>query len=68
MFMRLPWSRGFVLVFAEIGDAAAPAFWLTRFADIAPVQDQPVVGVLLVLLGNRFEQFKLDGEWRFSGR
>ena len=33
---------------ADVGNQAAPAFGLARLADIAPVQDQPVVGVAAI--------------------
>ena len=45
---------GLFLVFAQIGNIAAPAFGLARFADIAPMQDQPVVGVVPEFVGYRF--------------
>ena len=44
-----------VFVFAKIGDVTAPALGFARFAHITPVQDQPVVGILLEVLGNRLE-------------
>ena len=42
--------------FAEIGDDAALAFRLARLAAVAPVQDQPVMGVEQVVLRNDLHQ------------
>jgi hypothetical protein len=45
---------------ANIGDQAAPAFGFACLADIAPVQDQPMVAVVLVAIRNDAQQFELD--------
>jgi len=40
-------------VVAEVGDEAAPAFWPTRLAGVAPQQDEPVVGMESIALGHQ---------------
>ncbi len=52
--------RCLVRVAADVGDEAAPAFGLARLADVAAVQDQPVVGVELVLLRHDALEARLD--------
>ena len=53
---------------AEVGDQAAPAFRLARLADIAPVQDQPVMGVAHVGGGHDLQQLHFDLERRLARR
>lgn len=43
---------GLAAEFAVFANQAAPAFGFAGFADIAPMQDQPVVGILAELLGH----------------
>src|SRR3990170_4699116 len=50
--LALPRCRRLRLEQADVGDEAAPAFGLLRLAHIAPVQDQPVMAVVLVALGH----------------
>ncbi len=45
---------------AKIGDDATPAFRHPRLADIAAVQDQPVMGVAQILVRYDAKQFGLD--------
>src|SRR5947208_12150780 len=53
---------------AEIVDDAALAQRLAGEAGVAPVQDQPVMGVQHELLRNDLEQAELDIERRFARR
>ena len=61
-------GAGLVLILAQIGDDTIGAFRFARLADIAPVQDQPVMGVLFVFVRRKFEQFFLHLERRFARR
>jgi len=45
---------------AEVGDDAVLAFGLPRLAGVAPMQDQPVVGVVEVLVGDHLQETLLD--------
>lgn len=45
---------------ADVVDEAAPAFGPPRFAHIAAVQDEPMMGVVLVALWNDAVQLELD--------
>src|SRR3990170_1270233 len=47
---------------AQVADQALRAAGLARKADVAPVQDQPVVGVLQVLGRRELEQLQLHFE------
>src|SRR5690606_3736687 len=51
-------------VLEQTGDRAAPAFRLDRLAQVAPVQDQPVVAVVQVLWRHEAQQSFLDLERR----
>jgi hypothetical protein len=57
-------GAGISLVFSAalqmIGDHAALAFRLARLAAIAPVQDQPVMRVVEVVIGDDLHQLVLD--------
>src|SRR5215831_20439581 len=52
-------SLRLVLVLAEVGDHALRAVRLARRADVAPVQDQPVVRVVPEFLRREFDQLAL---------
>src|SRR5712692_5213164 len=61
-FAEAPRRSGFRFFpkFAQIPDDAVWAGGLSRLADVAPVQDQPVVRVLAEALGNELEELVLD--------
>ena len=63
-------TRGFRLrrKAAEIGDDAVGTARLARDADVAPVQDQPVMGVKLVLVRHDGFETVLDLARDFAGR
>src|SRR3990170_26840 len=65
--LALPRCRRLRLEQADVGDEAAPAFGLLRLAHIAPVQDQPVMAVVLVALGHDAFELELDLERRLAG-
>jgi hypothetical protein len=48
------------LVEANIRDQAAPAFGFSGLADIAAMQDQPMVAIVLVAIRNDALEFELD--------
>src|SRR5262245_32831602 len=53
---------------AKVADQALRAARLAREADIAPVQDQPVVGVLQVFRRSELQQLLFDREHVFPRR
>ena len=55
-------------VLAERLDRAMPAFRPARLAHIAAMQDQPVMGVLLELVGDEFLQRRFDRAHVLAGR
>src|SRR4051794_3193267 len=59
---------GLLAVLAKIADQALRAAGLPRGADIAPVQDQPVMRVFQVLGRREFEQPVLDLARLLAGR
>jgi hypothetical protein len=60
--------RRFLFRLADIGDDAARALGLARLADIAAVQDQPVMGVAHVFGRNDADETLLDLFRRLAGR
>lgn len=56
----LDFSGGFFFEITEIIDGAVDAVWLSRLADIASVENEPVMRVLDVLLGDGFFEFSFD--------
>ena len=58
----------FALVLAQVGNDALAAFRLARLADIAPEQDQPVVGVDAEFLRNGLEQLLFHFQHGFARR
>src|SRR5437763_1236010 len=52
---------------ANVRDEAAPAFGPARLADIAPVQNKPVMGVALVAIGHDLLESRLHFKGRFTG-
>ena len=47
---------GLMFIFAKVRDHAIRAFWFTGHADVATVQYQPVMGVVLEFIGHKFDQ------------
>src|SRR5688572_13401802 len=68
------WSREGSNIFglrpelAQVADQALRAARLAREADVAPVQDQPVVRVLQVFRRRELEEFFLDRQNILAGR
>src|SRR3546814_9593724 len=60
--------RGLGLVAAEVGDRAAPAFGGARLADVAAVEDQPVVRADAERAGHLLFELLLDREDRLARR
>src|ERR1043166_1179379 len=61
-------GRGLRAITAEIGNGANRAIRFARLADIAPVQNQPVMRAELVLGGRHLFEPGPDLERRFSRR
>src|SRR3546814_6985338 len=59
--------RGLGLVAAEVGDRAAPAFGGARLADVAAVEDQPVVRADAERAGHLLLEMLPHREARLSG-
>ena len=66
--ISLTWLRRLFRPAAEVRDRATPALRLQRFADVAPVQDQPMMRVKLI--GRRDDPLEpvLDGAHSLAGR
>ena len=61
-------ERSFLSPLTHLIDQALAAFRFARHAGIAAMQDQPVVGVLFVLIGDEFQQALFDFQDVFAGR
>src|SRR3546814_12184224 len=64
-------NRRLVFVVAKVGNAALRALGFARDTDVAPMQDQPVVGILHIVFGHDFFQFSFHLQhvlaWRQPG-
>src|SRR5262249_7710187 len=60
-------DQGFPWPLAEVGDQALLAQGPPRQADVAPVQNQPVVGMALVFRRHHAVELELDLEGRLAG-
>ena len=63
-----PLGRCFGLVAAKITHRSNGTVRFAGFADIAPMQDQPVVGVTPAVCGHDLLQHLLNGQRRVAGR